>query len=364
MKVKLHIRNILLHAATLCITACLPQEGNFQHKIKDYDDPSDYRMSTKEEFESFLGKYYSKMKLQNMTNVRSKQQLIDGYVINKNLPDFLIPWNIKNLTAYNKVFNEQTTAGFFNFHLARKKHATKTLIYMHDQLTSVTLAWDFLVEFSDYFPDINLVMIDSTVMSRSNKIFSTDEANLTFEKELKSFLKDFRLADSEIYLNIICHSFLLTDKFIKKNQSLYEKLIYYTPLVSKSQKDMVLDPSLLFEPGKKTYSYSEMSNLWQIPRGHNQRTKFIPKKHYTINLKTEINLMKGYYENRDLKGIKKAWLIYPEREDTLTAESMHLHYFKPENVYELKGMYHNDYYTHKEKRVNYFKLIKHIIEEV
>ena len=361
MRFKVQFYILLL---TTVLSCEVNEERSFQHKLENYDSADDYVISTRKNFENFLDDYYDDFK-KKVPSLRKKDDLIKNFIEVGDKAKWYISWVKKQLSRYNNRFPIQTTRNIFNFHLYRSEvvNSKGTIIYVHDNLTSPSLGWEFLVEYSLYFKDYNFISVDLTKVSRNEKSFTVVELNDVFGKELNSFFKDQNLEKDKVIVNVTCRSFAFTYKFLTENSDFYKKSIFYTPMVVKSKSDKLVLMSEVYQEDKKVINYHEMSNFYQLPRGNNQNAKVVPKSDQYINLITEFNLSKSFKKGFTLDGIHDRYLIYPEYEDLLSFDTMKVNSFEKDKIFMLKGMYHNDYYTNKDKWISYFKVIESILEE-
>lgn len=326
-----------------------------------YDHTTDYILGNKLQFSAFLDKYYDKMKKQKLPGLYSKIELINNFQEKNGIDGNFINWSLENLANYNSAFRIQRQYSTFGFHLINRGK-NKTLIYMHDNLSPMMYLWEFALDLSSYFQDFNIIIVDNYKVNRSTVSYSTADLNNSFTVDFKKFIFDENLLNQKFYFNIVCHSTLLTYMFFDTQKDLYEKVIYYTPMVKKDKEDAVIDFSQVFNPND-SISFAELIYFYMIPNNRGARGFITPNISNVFNIHTEINLLKTYYEGIDISKHKNKYMIYPENELLLTPNSMGMNFFNQANARMLKGISHSDYYAVRKSRPIYFEELKKILEE-
>lgn len=321
----------------------------------EIDEKNDFLIKDKKDFNNFLNLYFKSEDIENDKLLSShKERDITAKFIENGIQ------NNKNFQVYFPFIQKGT---LFNFYSSGNNLA-KTLVYIHDTISTPYFMLDYATRMKQYFKDYNIVIVDVTAVLHNNTNFSTEELNLAFTNDMIDFINTSKIKTNQLFFNVICHSTMMTNDFFINHANKYAKVIYYTPMVIKAKNDNVPNLNLIFNDEAKQIELSDLLYFFYKANKNYIQTIILPKKHQYINAQTERNLIESYFKGTDFNKIKKKSLIYGENEQIMTLESYQIEAFEVNQTEVIKKMSHADYYANKDFSLLYFKSLENLINKL
>jgi hypothetical protein len=330
------------------------EDPSYYQNIKNYSGP------TPDHYENFLKIYGNRIISLDQTVTKNPDELRNLYEQRTFNEKVLTEWIAQALKKYNKIFHQRYEFGPFTLHIAERK-SKKTLVYVHDNVSSPAFLWDFLNTIAENLDDTNIVVFDQLKVNRSADVFTTEQLNKYFEDGMNYIIKN-SIPNTEIYLNVVCHAQLVTNSFVNNYQDKFKQVIYYSPMVKKTNGDKVFDFNNVFSSGEKV-DFHMMLYFFNFGEHGYASSLLIPKKHLEYNLETERNLIQSYWNGMTLKTVKNKYLLTAGKQNILHPDSMEFSLFDDDKKFIFKDFKHVDFYANKTKRMIYISKLKEIITQ-
>lgn len=359
----LHRLLIILVLSYGCSTANESKKIDSNPDVQDtayYSSSSNYSLADKLHYESFIEKFGEKIIQSGPKDLNSIEKLKERYRHREFNKERFPEWISISFNIFNANVKGVITSGPFDFQYV-DNGKNKTLVYIHDNVSSPAYVWDFANDLREEFSDYNFVFVNQIRVNRNKQSFKTEELEEYFESGMSKLKDTFKTQPTKLYLNVICHAQIYTYKYLKDSND-FEKVVYYAPMVKKSSTDRVLDFEKIFE-GVDVIDFQSVLYVFNLGEYGYASGLMIPKAHNYYNLQTEIDLLKRYKAGSDLSKVKNKYLIYPEHQGILNTEAYGINFFSKNSITELKSFKHVDFYANSEKKMQYIKTLKKIMDK-
>lgn len=194
-------------------------------------------------------------------------------------------------------------------------------------------------KFYDRFPDDHIVYLQSFRFLNSEKFRDENEIAAALRSELKSVNSTWKLEGTEKNFFVICNATPYVNAFFTKNPDLYDRVMYFSPMVSNIDKGRLFKFSEL-HPGEKTFDVLELFYLYfNILKDEKYISLYWSMKEYfTLNLPTYDYFMGLYDKGLDMSAIKPKYVIVGDQDPLVTPRNSRTEIF--DGSHFIKGADH------------------------
>ncbi len=323
-------------------------------KDRSYEDYNQYIIYNKKDFSKFLDENFDAIKKRN-SKIKTKKHYLDQYqddIFTK--AEHRAKRTFKLDTLYT-IFDEKIEKKYQDFFILNRNQK-KTLFYMPSQITGLISDTLLIEQMAEQLNDYNIVFINASKPFYGKKSYKKAELENEMIKELKEVIDEKKFKKTEKVFNVICYAFLPTYKFFSENHEYYDKVVYYSPMVSFEDKTTFHNHYKKIEYMKTVDFFFEEAIKEDRPKSklvYSKQEEFFNTKN--IFMFTDIYEQKGI---KNLKNIKsKALILSDNDKDNQTSKE---ELFDAKAI--LKNSYHADFLVFKPIADRYIEEFKKLVK--
>ncbi len=343
--------NILSYIMLVLVLASCVVKEESPSFLKSFKTPSkiikskeDFTLNDVEHAKRFIDEHYERLKKQNLTYLKEKNQYTKEFFNNPQGNEQLANHMVKLAKDFDRSFPYVFRGKVFNFYyndLSKKKN----FFHLQEPLSVFNNYFQTHLKLQKELEDFNYIVIDNMNVLYRKTPLSAKEINEALISDLEAFYRKKGLKEHKNIFHPICFAYAVSYKLFEERNDLYDEVIYYTPYSMIGEDSELIRIDQLYQ-GKEKPQYIDFADtgyLYYVSRGKPFRSWIVPKVWSKLNFDTYYDLAMVSVKGRTLKNVKNKALIHSDTEIVLGMSTFEKDLFNPKKIRVLKNRSHNDF---------------------